>query len=169
MIFDDFILFYIDYNQYTINQSVPVPNVKISEVNTKQYQKPKKVGVNEADKYNHDVQDYDIYENQVWIHVPHNNGLNKIVKIVSLQLEGTIRMHLTMSFSYFRLSWTRTNSEFPTVNSLGKKINYDSNMILFYNWYLRLLKLHLDVYDVYHWILSLKSYHITFYFSPRLN
>jgi len=44
--------------------------VKISEVNTKQYQKPKKVGVNEADKYNHDVQDYDIYENQVWIHVP---------------------------------------------------------------------------------------------------
>lgn len=53
-----------------MNHSVPVqqPNVKISEVNTKQYQKPKKVAVNEADKYNlnHDVHDYDIYENQVW-------------------------------------------------------------------------------------------------------
>lgn len=59
----------LDYNQYTVNHSVPVqqPNVKISEVNTKQYQKPKKVAVNEADKYNlnQDVQDYDIYENQV--------------------------------------------------------------------------------------------------------
>jgi len=58
-----------DYNQYTVNQTVPVqqPNVKISEVNTKQYQKPKKIAVNEADKYNlnQDVQDYDIYENQV--------------------------------------------------------------------------------------------------------
>ncbi|XP_077273973.1 chitin deacetylase-like 5 isoform X2 [Temnothorax americanus] len=69
-IYDDDVSIYKDddYNQYTINQSVPVqqPNVKISEVNTKQYQKPKKVGVNEADKYNlnHDVQDYDIYENQ---------------------------------------------------------------------------------------------------------
>lgn len=44
------------------------PNVKISEVSTKQYQKPKKVAVNEAEKYNlnQDVQDYDIYENQVW-------------------------------------------------------------------------------------------------------
>ncbi|XP_011871915.1 PREDICTED: uncharacterized protein LOC105564270 isoform X1 [Vollenhovia emeryi] len=66
-IYDDDVSIYKDddYNQYTINQSVPVqqPNVKISEVNTKQYQKPKKVGVNEADKYlNHD--DYDIYENQ---------------------------------------------------------------------------------------------------------
>jgi biopolymer transport protein ExbD len=52
-----------------VNQTVPVqqPNVKISEVNTKQYQKPKKIAVNEADKYNlnQDVQDYDIYENQV--------------------------------------------------------------------------------------------------------
>lgn len=49
-----------------MNQTVPVhqPNVKISEVNTKQYQKPKKVAVNEADKYNLN-QDYDIYENQV--------------------------------------------------------------------------------------------------------
>lgn len=59
-----------DYNQYTVNQSVPVqPSVKISEVNAKQYQKPKKVAVNEADKYNLNqdvtVQDYDIYENQV--------------------------------------------------------------------------------------------------------
>ncbi|KAL0103004.1 hypothetical protein PUN28_018362 [Cardiocondyla obscurior] len=69
-IYDDDVSIYKDddYNQYTINQSVPVqqPNVKISEVNTKQYQKPKKVAVNEADKYNlnHDVQDYDIYENQ---------------------------------------------------------------------------------------------------------
>lgn len=63
-------IFRLDYNQYTVNQSVPVqPSVKISEVNTKQYQKPKKVAVNEADKYNlnQDVtaQDYDIYENQV--------------------------------------------------------------------------------------------------------
>lgn len=45
------------------------PSVKISEVNAKQYQKPKKVAVNEADKYNLNqdvtVQDYDIYENQV--------------------------------------------------------------------------------------------------------
>lgn len=59
-----------DYNQYTVNQSVPVqPSVKISEVSAKQYQKPKKVAVNEADKYNLNqdvtVQDYDIYENQV--------------------------------------------------------------------------------------------------------
>jgi len=58
-----------DYNQYAVNQTVPIqqPNVKISEVNTKQYQKPKKIAVNEADKYNlnQDVQDYDIYENQV--------------------------------------------------------------------------------------------------------
>ncbi|KOX77893.1 hypothetical protein WN51_05779 [Melipona quadrifasciata] len=59
----------LDYNQYTVNQSVPVQSsVKISEVNTKQYQKPKKVAVNEADKYNLNqdvtVQDYDIYENQ---------------------------------------------------------------------------------------------------------
>lgn len=65
-------MLYIDYNQYTINQTAPVhqPNVKISEVNTKQYQKPKKVAANEADKYNlnHDVQDYDIYENQVKSH-----------------------------------------------------------------------------------------------------
>ncbi|XP_018349466.1 PREDICTED: uncharacterized protein LOC108752835 isoform X2 [Trachymyrmex septentrionalis] len=69
-IYDDDVSVYKDddYNQYTINQSVPVqqPNVKISEVNTKQYQKSKKIAVNEADKYNlnHDVQDYDIYENQ---------------------------------------------------------------------------------------------------------
>ncbi|EGI57841.1 hypothetical protein G5I_14028 [Acromyrmex echinatior] len=69
-IYDDDVSVYKDddYNQYTINQSVPVqqPNVKISEVNTKQYQKPKKIAVNEADKYNlnHDIQDYDIYENQ---------------------------------------------------------------------------------------------------------
>lgn len=70
-IYDDDVSIYKDddYNQYTINQSVPVqqPNIKISEVSTKpQYQKPKKVGVNEADKYNlnQDVQDYDIYENQ---------------------------------------------------------------------------------------------------------
>ncbi|KAL6439511.1 hypothetical protein ACFW04_003963 [Cataglyphis niger] len=66
-IYDDDVSIYKDddYNQYTINQSVPVqqPNVKISEVNTKQYQKPKKVSVNEADKYNLN-QDYDIYENQ---------------------------------------------------------------------------------------------------------
>lgn len=53
-----------------MNHTVPVqPNVRISEVNTKQYQKPKKVAVNEADKYNLNqdvtVQDYDIYENQV--------------------------------------------------------------------------------------------------------
>jgi len=63
------LLLRVDYNQYTVNQTVPVqqPNVKISEVNTKQYQKPKKIAVNEADKYNlnQDVQDYDIYENQV--------------------------------------------------------------------------------------------------------
>ncbi|XP_076662435.1 chitin deacetylase-like 5 [Halictus rubicundus] len=56
-----------DYNQYTVNQSVPVqPSVKISEVNTRQYQKPKKV--NEAPKYNLNqdvtVQDYGIYEDQ---------------------------------------------------------------------------------------------------------
>ncbi|XP_039311730.1 uncharacterized protein LOC105199736 isoform X1 [Solenopsis invicta] len=69
-IYDDDVSIYKDddYNQYTINQTVPVqqPNVRISEVNTKQYQKPKKVAVNEADKYNlnHDVHDYDIYENQ---------------------------------------------------------------------------------------------------------
>lgn len=61
---------------------VQQPNVKISEVNTKQYQKPKKVAVNEADKYNLNVQDYDIYENQVWIYILCNNRLNKIVKIV---------------------------------------------------------------------------------------
>ncbi|XP_070171595.1 uncharacterized protein Cda5 isoform X2 [Polyergus mexicanus] len=67
-IYDDDVSIYKDddYNQYTINQSVPVqqPNVKISEVNTKQYQKPKKVAVNEADKYNFNQDDYDIYENQ---------------------------------------------------------------------------------------------------------
>ncbi|XP_029662583.1 uncharacterized protein LOC115235141 isoform X1 [Formica exsecta] len=67
-IYDDDVSIYKDddYNQYTINQSVPVqqPNVKISEVNTKQYQKPKKVAVNEADKYNLNQDDYDIYENQ---------------------------------------------------------------------------------------------------------
>ncbi|KOC70703.1 hypothetical protein WH47_06743, partial [Habropoda laboriosa] len=70
-IYDDDVSIYKDddYNQYTVNQTVAVqPSVKISEVNTKQYQKPKKVAVNEADKYNlnQDVtaQDYDIYENQ---------------------------------------------------------------------------------------------------------
>ncbi|XP_076685578.1 chitin deacetylase-like 5 isoform X2 [Andrena cerasifolii] len=70
-IYDDDVSIYKDddYNQYTVNQSVVVqPSVKISEVNTKQYQKPKKVAVNEADKYNLNqdvtVQDYDIYENQ---------------------------------------------------------------------------------------------------------
>ncbi|XP_066596969.1 uncharacterized protein Cda5 isoform X2 [Prorops nasuta] len=73
-IYDDDVSLYKDddYNQYTVNQtSVPVqqPNVKISEVSTKQYhQKPKKVAVNEADKYNLNqdvtVQDYDIYDNQ---------------------------------------------------------------------------------------------------------
>ncbi|XP_014470657.1 PREDICTED: uncharacterized protein LOC106742321 isoform X2 [Dinoponera quadriceps] len=67
-IYDDDVSIYKDddYNQYTVNQTVQQPNVKISEVNTKQYQKPKKVAVNEADKYNlnQDVQDYDIYENQ---------------------------------------------------------------------------------------------------------
>ncbi|KMQ98113.1 hypothetical protein RF55_1532 [Lasius niger] len=69
-IYDDDVSIYKDddYNQYTINHTVPVqqPNVKISEVSTKQYQKPKKIAVNEADKYNlnQDVQDYDIYENQ---------------------------------------------------------------------------------------------------------
>lgn len=68
----------LDYNQYTVNQSVPVqqPNVKISEVNTKQYQKPKKVAVNEADKYNLN-HDYDIYENQV---KEHNFFFSKIRK-----------------------------------------------------------------------------------------
>ncbi|XP_076247083.1 chitin deacetylase-like 5 [Calliopsis andreniformis] len=70
-IYDDDVSIYKDddYNQYTVNQTVPIqPSVRISEVNTKQYQKPKKVAVNDADKYNLNqdvtVQDYDIYENQ---------------------------------------------------------------------------------------------------------
>ncbi|XP_012275214.1 uncharacterized protein LOC105696933 isoform X1 [Orussus abietinus] len=80
-IYDDDVSIYkddvSDYNQYTVNHSVPVQqqpqqhNVRITEVttNSKQYtQKPKKVAVNDADKYNvnHDVtvQDYDIYDNQ---------------------------------------------------------------------------------------------------------
>ncbi|KAK2582761.1 hypothetical protein KPH14_005028 [Odynerus spinipes] len=72
-IYDDDVSIYSDddYNQYTVNQTVPLqqPNVKISEVSTKQYpQKSKKVSVNDAERYNlnHDVtaQDYDIYENR---------------------------------------------------------------------------------------------------------
>lgn len=60
------------------------PNVKISEVSTKQYQKPKKVAVNEAEKYNlnQDVQDYDIYENQVWRYISRNKNLNEIVNVI---------------------------------------------------------------------------------------
>ncbi|XP_025264230.1 uncharacterized protein LOC105253057 isoform X3 [Camponotus floridanus] len=55
-----------DVSIYKDDVPVQQPNVKISEVSTKQYQKPKKVAVNEAEKYNlnQDVQDYDIYENQ---------------------------------------------------------------------------------------------------------
>lgn len=84
VICDNFISLYIDYNQYTINQSVPVqqPNVKISEVNTKQYQKPKKVAVNEADKYNLDQDDYDIYENQVWRYISRSKNFNEIEKSI---------------------------------------------------------------------------------------
>lgn len=62
---------------------VQQPNVKISEVNTKQYQKPKKVSVNEADKYNLN-QDYDIYENQVWRNISRNKNLNEIDKVFVL-------------------------------------------------------------------------------------
>ena len=63
-----------DYNQYTVNQTVPVQHqsARVSDVssNSKQYhQKPKKVTVNDADKYNLNrdvtVQDYEIYDNQV--------------------------------------------------------------------------------------------------------
>lgn len=63
---------------------VQQPNVKISEVSTKQYQKPKKVAVNEADKYNlnQDVQDYDIYENQVWRYILRSKNLKEIVKVI---------------------------------------------------------------------------------------
>lgn len=65
------------------------PNVKISEVSTKQYQKPKKVAVNEAEKYNlnQDVQDYDIYENQVWRYISRNKNLNEIVNVILFPLQ----------------------------------------------------------------------------------
>ncbi|XP_043470711.1 uncharacterized protein LOC122503970 isoform X2 [Leptopilina heterotoma] len=74
-IYDDDVSIYKDddYNQYTVNHTLPVQHqsVRISDVssNSKQYhQKPKKVTVNDADKYNLNqdvtVQDYDIYDNQ---------------------------------------------------------------------------------------------------------
>ncbi|XP_033226362.1 uncharacterized protein LOC117178918 [Belonocnema kinseyi] len=74
-IYDDDVSIYKDddYNQYTVNHTMPVQHqsVRITDVssNSKQYhQKPKKVTVNEADKYNLNqdvtVQDYDIYDNQ---------------------------------------------------------------------------------------------------------
>ncbi|KAK0182632.1 hypothetical protein PV327_000748 [Microctonus hyperodae] len=80
-IYDDDVSIYKDddYGQYTINQSVPIhhppppqqQNVRIAEVtpNSKTYsQKPKKIAVNDADKYNFNsgvtASDYDIYENQ---------------------------------------------------------------------------------------------------------
>jgi len=91
---------------------VPVqPNVKISEVNTKQYQKPKKVAVNEADKYNLN-QDYDIYENQVKIQVTCYNELNKIVKIVFSAKMYFFCMHLKMIF-LFRISGSVEQEQVP--------------------------------------------------------
>lgn len=77
---------------------VQQPNVRISEVNTKQYQKPKKVAVNEADKYNlnHDVHDYDIYENQVNILHRFNNA----VKIILFLLNKMFLLYLKNNFSF---------------------------------------------------------------------
>lgn len=122
---NNFISLYIDYNQYTINQSVPVqqPNVKISEVNTKQYQKPKKVSVNEADKYNlnQDVQDYDIYENQVWRNISRSKKLNEIDKVFR-SLFWLKKYFKMISVLCFRLSSIKISSVYPTVNNSGKKI-----------------------------------------------
>ncbi|XP_046425141.1 uncharacterized protein LOC124182233 isoform X2 [Neodiprion fabricii] len=77
-IYDDDVSLYkddVDYNQYSLNQSdhivSPTPNIRVTEVSVspKSYtQRPKKVDVNDADKYsvNQDVtvQDYDIYDTQ---------------------------------------------------------------------------------------------------------
>lgn len=76
---------------------VQQPNVKISEVNTKQYQKPKKVAVNEADKYNLNVQDYDIYENQVWIHVLYNEIVKIILSLMFRMLKIISLFHVSGS------------------------------------------------------------------------
>lgn len=111
-----------DYNQYTVNQSVPVqPSVKISEVNTKQYQKPKKVAVNEADKYNLNqdvtVQDYDIYENQVGWKV-----FCRSFRKGSAYRESKTFLFSVSSYRGPRLSSTRTSSALPKASRSGEKI-----------------------------------------------
>lgn len=100
------------------------PSVKISEVNTKQYQKPKKVAVNEADKYNLNqdvtVQDYDIYENQV--------GWKVFLAAVLERRTGAHIGESKLLFFLFsrtaapRLSSTRTSSALPKASRSGEKI-----------------------------------------------
>lgn len=113
-----------DYNQYTVNHTVPVQHqsVRITDVssNSKQYhQKPKKVTVNEADKYNLNqdvtVQDYDIYDNQVC--------LNRLFykRLLQLPSESSTLYHLLV-FSDFSLTSTKTSSESLTINNLLGKI-----------------------------------------------
>lgn len=123
----------LDYNQYTVNQTVAVqqPNVKISEVNTKQYQKPKKVAVNEADKYNlnQDVQDYDIYENQVR---RRDFQRDRTPRRTEAKVPATRDLNLHRVFSSFssppphllcisRHNSIRTSSAYPTASSSGKQ------------------------------------------------
>ena len=83
---DHFLL--LDYNQYTVNQTVPIQpppqqpqqqpqqqqqqqniRAEVSPSSKPYVQKPKKVAVHEADKYNINqdvtIQDYDIYDSQV--------------------------------------------------------------------------------------------------------
>ncbi|XP_008216281.1 uncharacterized protein LOC100120260 isoform X2 [Nasonia vitripennis] len=81
-IYDDDVSIYkddADYNQYTVNTSTPVQppppppqqqniRAEVSPSSKPYSQKPKKVAVHEADKYNINqdvtIQDYDIYDNQ---------------------------------------------------------------------------------------------------------
>ena len=72
-------LFLADYNQYSVNHSAPIQppppppqqniRAEVSPSSKPFSQKPKKVAVHEADKYNLNqdvtIQDYDIYDNQV--------------------------------------------------------------------------------------------------------
>lgn len=115
----------VDYNQYSLNNQTeqiisPTPNIRVTEVSVspKTYtQRPKKVDVNEADKYNLNqdvtVQDYDIYDTQVSVYLPlwnlnflcYSVIINAMIKIYRILLQlNMLFLQVDVNRNKFRIS-----------------------------------------------------------------
>lgn len=110
---------FADYNQYSVNHSTPIQpppppppqqnvRVEVSPSSKPFSQKPKKVAVHEADKYNLNqdvtIQDYDIYDNQVIILFIFFFCLVFYRLFVNCLITGLIRLDLAVDiFTCFRV------------------------------------------------------------------